>query len=117
MRRNYFIIGHILLVAVAIAVFSAATLFLWNWLMPAIFGFSTICFWQALGLLALCRILFGGMGGGRHRFGKMGHRRNPIHEKWMKMTPEEQKEFLKNRRFGRDFRHDFFQNDPSEKQE
>ena len=42
---------------------------LWNWLLPEIFGIRQITFWQALGLLALCRILFGGFGrgGGGHR--------------------------------------------------
>ena len=33
---------------------------LWNWLLPELFGWPQIGFWQALGLLALCRILFGG---------------------------------------------------------
>ena len=36
---------------------------LWNWLLPPLFGWRTLGFWQALGLLALCRILFGGLGG------------------------------------------------------
>lgn len=31
---------------------------LWNWLMPLLFGFRTITFWQALGLYALCGVLF-----------------------------------------------------------
>jgi membrane protein required for beta-lactamase induction len=31
---------------------------LWNWLMPVIFGLPTIGFWQALGLCALCSLLF-----------------------------------------------------------
>ena len=31
---------------------------LWNWLMPLLFGFRTITFWQALGLYALCSVLF-----------------------------------------------------------
>jgi hypothetical protein len=35
---------------------------LWNWLMPPLFAWRPITFWQALGLLALCRILFGGFG-------------------------------------------------------
>jgi hypothetical protein len=35
---------------------------LWNWLLPPLFGWREITFWQALGLLALCRILFGGHG-------------------------------------------------------
>ena len=43
---------------------------LWNWLMPAMFaGARTITFWQALGILALSRILIGGFGchGGKRR--------------------------------------------------
>jgi hypothetical protein len=39
-------------------------LLLWNWLMPPLFGWPQVSFWQALGLLALCRILFGGFGRG-----------------------------------------------------
>lgn len=35
---------------------------LWNWLLPPLFGWHEITFWQGLGLLALCRILFGGWG-------------------------------------------------------
>ena len=44
---------------------------LWNWLLPTLFSFPRITFWQALGLLALCRILFGGFGSGRSRGGRM----------------------------------------------
>ncbi len=35
---------------------------LWNWLLPDICGLRRVTFWEALGLLALCRILFGGFG-------------------------------------------------------
>ena len=35
---------------------------LWNWLLPTLFGLPRVTFWQALGLLMLCRILFGGFG-------------------------------------------------------
>ena len=35
---------------------------LWNWLVPPLFGLPMISFWQALALLVLCRILFGGFG-------------------------------------------------------
>ena len=34
---------------------------LWNWLLPPLFGWPTITFWQAVGILALSRILFGGL--------------------------------------------------------
>src|SRR5690606_39508079 len=40
-----------------------ATLLLWNWLMPDLFGVPQIDFWQALGLLVLSKILFGWKGG------------------------------------------------------
>ena len=33
---------------------------LWNWLMPALFGITTITFWQAVALIVLARILIGG---------------------------------------------------------
>jgi hypothetical protein len=38
---------------------------LWNWLLPSLFDVRRVTFWEALGLLALCRILFGGFGRGR----------------------------------------------------
>lgn len=37
---------------------------LWNWLLPPLFGWHTLTFWQAIGLLVLCRILFGNFGSG-----------------------------------------------------
>ena len=62
---------------------------LWNGLLPAIFGWREITFWQALGLLVLCRILFGGLGGhGRGpRFGRR------MRERWDHLTPEERERF------------------------
>ena len=40
---------------------------LWNWLMPLLFDLREVTFWQAVGILALSRILFGGLGMGGHR--------------------------------------------------
>jgi hypothetical protein len=70
---------------------------LWNWLAPALFGWRQINFWQALGLLALCRILFGGFGGGCNRSRSRGRMRERVSERvsermaerWDQMTPEE----------------------------
>jgi hypothetical protein len=63
---------------------------LWNWLLPPLFGWSVITFWQALGLLALCRILFGGLGmHGPSRHG--GPRR--MAERGAAMSPEERERF------------------------
>jgi hypothetical protein len=62
---------------------------LWNWLLPAIFGWRPITFWQGVGLLALSRILFGGFGGHGHR--SLHGRR--FGRRWSKMTPEEKERF------------------------
>jgi hypothetical protein len=60
---------------------------LWNWLMPALFQLPAVTFWQALGLLALTRILVGGVGAGRHG-GLLGTRRRRA-ARWETLTPEE----------------------------
>ena len=80
---------------VVAAGFSAVVMLLWNWLMPTIFGLSAVGFWQALGLLVLCRILFGGFSG--HGL-KKHHAEHHMRKKWMKMTPEERQEFVRRRK-------------------
>ena len=64
-------------------------MWLWNWLMPEIFGLTTLTFWQSLGLLALSKILIGGGGFGKdkkHHSKKSGSKtdRNPKNDfsKW-----------------------------------
>jgi hypothetical protein len=67
---------------------------LWNWLTPSLFGWRQITFWEAFGLLALCRILFGGVSGrGWHRSGMRQRMRERMDERWEKMTPEEREKF------------------------
>ena len=69
---------------VAIIVFGFVVKGLWNWLMLPLFGLHRLTFWQALGLLALSWILFGGLRGG------LGpHRRRWFRERWEEMTPEQ----------------------------
>ena len=63
---------------------------LWNWLMPPVFGLRVIGYWQALGLLLLSKILFGGFRGG-HWAGMRWRRR--MMERWAQMTPEEREKF------------------------
>ena len=65
-------------------------LHLWNWLLPALFGWRQITFWQALGMLLLCRILFGGRGW--HGSGRSDYRRR-MAERWERMTPVERERF------------------------
>jgi hypothetical protein len=51
------------LVMIVFAGFGSAVLHLWNWLLPEIFGLRTITYWEAVGLMGLSWILFGGLRG------------------------------------------------------
>jgi hypothetical protein len=68
---------------------------LWNWLLPSLFGWRQITFWQALGLLALCRILFGGHGW--HRSGRPNFR-SRMKDRCGQTTPEERERFRERMR-------------------
>ena len=54
------IILSFIVVAFSAFVLALPTMWLWNWLMPVIFGLTKISFWQALGLNLLCGLLFKG---------------------------------------------------------
>ena len=87
-----------MLFLVAIAALSAVVMLLWNAIVPALFtSVPAINYLQALGLLVLCRILFGGLRGHGGWRGRMhGHRHAHGHERWAKwqaMTPEERERF------------------------
>lgn len=45
--------------------FGNLIMWLWNWLMPSLFGLRTIGFWEGLGIFLLAKILFG-FGGSSH---------------------------------------------------
>jgi len=66
-----------------VAIVSLLVMELWNWLIPEIFNGNMINFWQALGLLALVRLLTG--------FGRAGktHWKNKIHRGWSGLSNEE----------------------------
>lgn len=68
---------------------------LWNGLLPALFAWPRITFWQALGILVLCRILFGGFG---VRGSRRSRFRNRWDERWPPMTEEERERFRRRMR-------------------
>jgi len=84
--------------ALAIAALGYVVMSLWNWLVPPITGWHVIGFGQAIALLVLCRILFGGFRG--HRGGYWRHR---MRERWEQMTPQERERFRSG--VGRHCRH------------
>jgi hypothetical protein len=87
-----------LFVVVAAIAFGFIVKFLWNTLVPPIFGWHTITFWQGLGLLVLSKILFGGF----HRHGGGGNRwKQRMKDRWEQMTPEEREKFRSGMRCGR----------------
>ena len=70
---------------------------LWNCLLPALFGWRMITFWQALGMLILCRILFGSHGWrGGSRSGMRERMRDRMRARWPEMTLE-QRERMRQR--------------------
>ena len=101
MRRSWVVrlSGILLFVIIAIAGFGQAVHQLWNLLMPDIFGLKPLSFWQAVGLMALCWILFGGLRGARPR-GMWGSRHR-MGERWARMSPEERDEFRRGMSRGR----------------
>jgi len=97
MKRRWIFRGFkfALFVLVIAAVLSVVVMSLWNWLMPGLFALHRISFWQALGLLVLAKILFGGF---RARHGSpMGWRRRMM-ERWEQMSPEEREKFREGMR-------------------
>jgi Ca2+/H+ antiporter, TMEM165/GDT1 family len=78
------------LAILGIAVFGFVVMILWNALLPAVLGVKAISFWQALGILVLSKILFGGFSGGRGGMGYRGRQwKQQMQDKWAVMNPEE----------------------------
>ncbi len=87
----------LLIAVVASTAISFVVMSLWNWLMPGIFAVPAISFWQALGLLILSKILFGGFRPSRRGSGPW---RRGMFERWEQMTPEERSKFKRGMRRG-----------------
>jgi hypothetical protein len=96
----------ILAIALFLLVFGGAVMLLWNNILVQVLHVSVITFKQALGILVLSKILFGGFRGahfGRHQW------KQKMQQRWEGMTPEEREKFKQewgNRcggRFGRRF--------------
>ena len=94
MKNNRKAKGALFVVAI-IAIFLLVTLVvmqLWNCLLPEIVGAKTINYWQAMGILVLSKILFGGFNGGKH---KIEHWKNKhqYNERMNEMSEDEKEKF------------------------
>ena len=101
-RRKYWLF---LLIPLGIAAFALVmgylVMWLWNAILPDVLGVRSINYWQAIGILALSRILFGGFGGKgggrgnkwRHKGRKFRAKGGMFRERWMQMSEEERARF------------------------
>jgi hypothetical protein len=103
MRKKWILLAPLAILALLlfIALGGEVVRQLWNWLLPPLFGWRQVTFWQALGILALCRVLFGGLGG--HHSHRSNFRRR-MADRWDRLTPEERERLRQgmHRRCGSD---------------
>jgi len=83
------IVGFIVCAVVFAAVLGWVVMSLWNGVLTTVVNVPLIGFWQALGLLVLSKILFGGFGGRAWGRGRGRYWTKEMREKWHNMTPEE----------------------------
>lgn len=89
-------IGKFLVFGIAmLALIGWVTQLLWNWLVPVLFAGPVLSFWQALGLLALTKILFWsfGKGGGHWKHRQGGPWGQFWAQKWQGMSDEDRERF------------------------
>lgn len=90
-----------LFILIALGGLSYVVFWLWNNVLVAVVPVKAVTFWQAVGLLALSRILFGsfkfGPGNGRFRGGegafRGGEGPQQWRSKWRQMTDEDRMKF------------------------
>ncbi len=86
------IIGFCFLAVGFAALLAYVVMLLWNGVLAQVVAVSTISFYQAIGLLVLSKIFFGGFPSGKNhcnQCGGGGHWKNELKEKWHTMSPEE----------------------------
>lgn len=88
-RKFIFLIPVVAAIAAALGY---VVMFLWNWILPEVVHAGRLNFWKALGLLVLCRLLFGNFnkGGGNIRFREKARE---MRAKWEGMNEEERIKF------------------------
>ncbi|HWB53761.1 MAG TPA: hypothetical protein VG722_06195 [Tepidisphaeraceae bacterium] len=87
-----------LIILAVLALFTFAVFSLWNNVLAHVIDVKTISYWQALGILVLARILFGGFPGRRGRPFGPPWRGQMMMERWQSLTPDQREEL--RRRFG-----------------
>lgn len=88
MKHKLKYVFYFIMMLGAIAALGWIVMSLWNWIIPSIFANGLpIDYFRALGLLVLCRVLFGGF------HGRGGWHNHKHMQRWHKMTDEEKEKF------------------------
>lgn len=82
---------------VALGAMAALVMLLWNAIVPDVIGWTAVNYWQALGLLVLCRLLIGFSGKFAHGRGHGLHGHFHHHKKLHAMNDEERMEYIRKR--------------------
>ena len=95
-------IKYMIFGGLAIVLMGWITMLLWNWLLPDLVNVPVISIFQAIGLVVLSRILFGGFGGNhyKHKHCEGKSMKDKMKEKWrtkFEGMSEEEKEAYKER--------------------
>lgn len=90
-RPGRFFYLPLLLIAAALII-GAVVMLLWNAILPSLLNINSITYWQAVGLLVLCKILFGGFGP-RRSGGGPPFKRPYWKDKWSNMSDDEKLKF------------------------
>ena len=98
-RRFRFLIPLAVLAFVGVLTFVVHAL--WNGVLIDVLAVKAITYWQALGLLVLAKILFGGFPGGRRGCGRRGRDRM-LFKQWESLNAEQREQLREEmrRRFG-----------------
>lgn len=95
-RRRRFMFFPLLFIGAGLLL-GAVVMWLWNAILPPVLAVGALSYWQAVGLLILCRILFGGFRGRGGHWGKQGMAnggpRSQLRQRWMHMSDEERARF------------------------
>ncbi len=77
-----FVILGVIGVAFLALLFGYIVMLLWNWLMPVLFGLTTITFLQAVGIVILARLIFGGFKHGKNETEKHKPMKEKFFDRW-----------------------------------
>jgi hypothetical protein len=89
MNKGVLILKWTVMCILFIFLFGWGTMWLWNWLVPALFNGPVLTFWQTLGLLVLSKILLSGFGGGGWKGRGSMRWKQHYYNKWSAMSSED----------------------------